>query len=133
MILGSIHKDHAEAARFSINLAEWLDEGEAIYLLSQFSVIVDDAELATAWQVDYPFTASTELPGIVDDPDTTLLLVSSAIASDVQADVLVGAGTPGVTYLVSFIAEGSTSGRKKQVDFNVIVNAQTNDEMAYGG
>ena len=130
MLLGHLRKDTAETSRFSVNLSDWLDEGEAIVGLEQLSVIVEDADLATAWQADYPFTPTEEL---VDIPDTAPLeLVAYGLThGNAQAEILVGGGTPGLTYLVSMLAVGSTSSRKKQVDFNVTVNVLENTDMVY--
>lgn len=128
MLVGRVAKDTAEMSRYVVDLSDWLDDGEVIGSLSRFSLIAaDGVPLATAWQTDYPFdpTAVDDLPADA----TPLILVGSSILGGTQASVIVGAGTPGLTYIVSYIATGSTSGRQREVDFHVTVNEMVNSEM----
>lgn len=128
MIEGRIRKDTAEVARYTVDLSGWLDTDEVIGSLSRFSLVVDDeVELATAWQVDYPFDTTTAASAVVDT--TPLVLTGATITNGTQANILVGAGTPALTYIVSYIATGSTSGRQKQIDFHVTINDMTNENM----
>lgn len=128
MSIPRITKQTAEVARFVADLSDWLDEDEVIGSLTRFSLqTAPTVPIATAWQVDYPFdpTADDSAP----DDDTPLILTGSSIPGGTQASLLLGAGTPGLNYVVSCIATGSTSGRQKEIDFYVSVSEMVNDEM----
>jgi hypothetical protein len=48
-----------------------------------------------------------------------VLFSRNLLDANTKAEFLLDAGTPGVTYLVSFIATGSTSGRLQTIEFRV--------------
>ena len=119
-------KRTAEITRCLVDFSHWLDDGEAIGSLSQFSLAIVDEPLATAWQVDYPF-GPTETPVFVDT--TPLILTGATTVGSTKASILLGAGTPGGAYVVSFIATGNTSGRQKEIDFYLTVDPMVNENM----
>lgn len=124
---GRVSKSTTDVQRTEIDFVRWLDDDESIGAVSQFSLLVDTSNpLATAWQTDYPFDPTAE-----DSPieDTTPLILVGATITGTTANILVGAGTPGITYIVSFVARGATSGREKEVDFLVTIAEQVNSEM----
>lgn len=126
-VLGRSRKAVADTLRVVIDFSRWLDTGETIGSLSRFSLKVDtDNEVATAWQVDYPFETTTDSAAIAD---TVPLILTGATITGAKANILLGAGTPKLTYIVSFVATGATSGRVREVDFFVTVDEMVNDEM----
>lgn len=127
-IVATVAKDTAEVARLLADMSGWLDEDEVIGSLTRFSLVVNGSvPLATAWQVDYPFELTVEVSPITDS--VPLVMTGASILGGTQASILVGAGTPGVSYIVSCIATGSTSGRQKEIDFYVNVNEMVNENM----
>jgi hypothetical protein len=127
-IVVTVAKDTAEVTRLLADMSGWLDDGEVIGSLTRFSLMVNElVPLATAWQVDYPFDPTTVESPIVDT--SPLIMTGASILGGTQASILVGSGTPGVSYIVSCIATGSSSGRQKELDFYVNINEMVNENM----
>jgi hypothetical protein len=116
MLVGSTSKETTDLARVVIDFLEWLDPGEAVASTTTPVVAVDTTG---AWSQMLPAN-----PPVVP-VDTTPLTVSSTTMADANTKliVLLAAGTPGLVYLVSFIATGSTSTRRQTIEFRVAVQA----------
>ena len=115
MIVGRLVKDSAELRRVTIDFSLWLDATEQVSATTTPAIIVE--QLAT-WQQGA--WVSTPPPPVTDT--TPLSLASSVIAAGgSQVMLMLGAGTPGLTYKVTFVATGGISGRQAQVDFTVTV------------
>jgi len=113
-VLGNSQKQHIDVRKYFFDFKRWLDRSETITRLSNFAALPGQA--AWGWQVDYPFASEPS-----DVPDTfPLILDESAILSGKTVSLMVASGTPGVSYLVSFLAIAGT-GRAKQVDIVVSV------------
>lgn len=120
MKLARITKDSADIRRMVVDFQNdsagpWLDLNEVLSTVSQPVVVV---EQGAVWQYG-AFVNTPPTPPV----DTTPLVVNSAaIESDgTQVQLMVGVGTPGLTYKITFIVLGSTSGRTKQIDLLITI------------
>lgn len=111
MLVGKTSKETNDRTRVVVDFIDWLDPGEAFELDNAPAVAVDSG----AW--------SSAAPPVDPPDDTTPLTVFSSTMADSDTKVifLLDAGTPGLTYLVSFLAVGSISGRFLTTEFRVAV------------
>jgi len=113
-ILGNSQKQRIDVRKYYFDFKRWLDIGDTISRLSNFSAL--PAQGGWGWQIDYPFAMVTE-----DVSDSYPLLLNEAdILSGKIVSLMVTSGTPGISYLVSFLATAVT-GRAKQIDLVVEV------------
>jgi hypothetical protein len=109
MLVGRTSKETTDRHRVVIDFMRWLDPGEGVSGLTIPVITVDNG----SWQEGAP-------PGPPPDDITSMVLFSrNLLDANTKAEFLLDAGTPGVTYLVSFIATGSTSGRLQTIEFRV--------------
>lgn len=116
MLVGRSPKDSATIRRVTVDFITngWLDTGETILSVTTPVVVV---EQIAVWQNGTLATVPFPLP-----PDTTPLAVNSIaiVSSSQKVQLMLGLGTPGLTYKVTFVATGS-SGRVEQIDLIVFV------------
>jgi ABC-type long-subunit fatty acid transport system fused permease/ATPase subunit len=115
MLTGRVTKDSADVRRFTVDFSQWLDAGETISALTTPVIVI---ELTASW------TNGTYIstPPIPPTDTTPLVIISSAILiTGLQVQVLCGVGTPGLTYKITFVVTGASSGRQKQIDVLVTV------------
>ena len=119
--VGAIAKETAEIGRAVFDYSCWLDTGEGIVTTGPVRIVPtgEGCGCASAWRTDYPFPSPADTDPPVDtDP---LVLNGVKVRDSKMIELLVGHGTPGLSYTVSFLAYGSSSGRKKQVNFCVAI------------
>lgn len=117
MLTGRITKDSADVRRVTIDFVTngWLDQSET---LSGFTTPVIVVEQNAVWQ-NGAYVVTPPPPPVDSTP---LTLVSSFLLTGNQmVQLLLGVGTPGLTYKVTFVATGGTSNRRKQIDILVTV------------
>ena len=114
-VIGNTMKQHPDVRKYYFEFRRWLDTNDHIAYLSKFSALPGQA--GWGWQVDYPFGAV--LPDI---PDTFPLIFADAalLMSGKTVSLMMSSGTPGISYLVSFLATTGT-GRAKQIDLVLAV------------
>jgi len=117
-VIGGIKKETAEISRAVFDYTCWLDGGETIALFGRSTIALGDCSCIGSWQVDYPCCTPCG-----DIPEDTNPLKWNGITIDAgrMIEVLVGKGTPGLSYTVSFLSSGSSSGRLKQINFCVTI------------
>lgn len=118
-VIGGIRKETAEIGRAVFDFGCWLDRGETIADTGEHVIAAGDGcSCAGSWQVDYPLCC-----GPVEIPPDTLPLTWNhvSVQGGRTIEVLLGKGTPGLSYLASFLAVGSSSGRRKQINFCVSI------------
>ena len=121
-VLGTSIKQNIDTRKYYFDFSQWLDANETVSLLSNFAV--SSVSPAYGWQADFPFPTVA-----VAATDTNPLTVSgSGTTSPSMAYISVTAGTPGLSYVVSFLAT-TTLGRQKEVDILVTINEATNANM----
>lgn len=135
---GPVSKENMDVVRLKYDFSSYLEVGETISLV-QFPTIdvppvVNPQGQGGSWRADYPGTCP-DTTAIVAPVDTyPLTIVSEAIVNmGLEVDVRVQAGTPGFTYVVSFIIVGSTTRRRKQVDTLITVEEPVNGKMVGPG
>lgn len=114
MLTGRLTKDSADVRRATVDFItnNWLDTGETIASITTPVVVVEQNAVVC-------FPPGQPFPAPVDS--TPLIVVSSAIVSSSQkVKLMLGVGTPGLTYKVTFVATG-TSARQKHIDLLVTV------------
>ncbi len=119
MLVGRLTKDSAELRRVTVDYFTngWLDTGETISAVSTPVVVV---EITAGIVLDRGYEVISPAPPLVDV--TPLVVQSIYIVSQGQfVQLMLGLGTPGITYKVTFLATGATSGRIKQVDLLVTI------------
>jgi len=114
-VIGNTVKQHPDVRKYYFDFKRWLDVGDTISFLSNFSALPGQA--GWGWQVDYPFgTVDTE----IEDSFPLIFDFGAIVMSGKTVALMLASGTPGVSYLVSFLATAGT-GRAKQVDLVVAV------------
>lgn len=116
MLTGRLTKDNADHTRVTVDFTQWLDTNETISSVTTPTVV---AEQSAVWQFG-PFTPQPP-PPIVDSTPVTVQN-SFIIAAGLMVQLILTAGTPGVTDKVTFVATGSSSFRQKQID--ILVNTR---------
>lgn len=117
MLTGRITKDSADVRRVTVDFITngWLDTNEQISTITTPVIVV---EQNAVWQVGAYI--ATPPPSPVDT--TPMTLVSAFIVSGNQkVQLMLTAGTPGLTYKVTFVATTATSLRQKQIDLIVTI------------
>lgn len=112
MLVGSSAKETTDLARVVVDFFDWLDPGEGVSATTTPVVTLDTAG---SWSN----TNATTPPPV----DSTPLTVFSTTMLDATTKMafLLAAGTPGLVYLVSFVATGSTSARQQTIEFRIMV------------
>ncbi len=118
MIAGRLTKDSAEVRRVTLDFFTdgWLDTAETIATVSVPLVVL---EPSAGWVIGNAVVSPAPLP-----PDVTPLVVSAGpfiVQQGQLVQLFVAVGTPGLTYKVTLLVTGSSSGRTKQVDILVFV------------
>lgn len=127
-VAGRITKETAETARAVFDFTHWLDKNEVIGAITRFSLQVYSPFCPGAsWRIDYPLCGTDEPDADVDD--APLILTGATVDQGSVVTVLVASGTPGLSYVVSFIAICDRSGRQKQINLIVTVPCMTNSAM----
>jgi hypothetical protein len=134
---GPVGKENLDVTRLQFDFSCYLEPGETIDLV-QFPTIdvvqPGDMVAGRPWSVDFPVACPD--PTVTTPPvdNYPLRIVSEAITNmGLQTDVRINSGTPGFTYVVSFIIVGSTTRRRKQVDTLVHVEVAVNELMVGPG
>lgn len=116
MIVGRTTKDSATIRRVTVDFTTngWLDTGETISGVTTPVVVV---EQQAVW-----YNGALSTTPIPPPVDSAPLVVNSItiIGSSTMVQLMLGVGTPGLTYKVTFVATG-TSGREEQIDLLVMV------------
>lgn len=115
MLVGRSAKENPDRARVVVDFLDWLDPGEGVSATTTPAITVD---VAGSWSCSNP--GSGPAPA-----DTTPLALVSLTMMDAttKAVLLLDAGTPGLVYLISFVATGGTSGRKQAIEIRMTVMA----------
>lgn len=117
MIVARIVKDSADTRRVIIDFANdpagsWLDTGETISA-GLPTVVVQPAAVWIDNPSASPLTVVDVTPLTVPQP--------TIVDGGLQVQMMLSSGTPGLTYVVTWLATGSTSGRVKQIDTTVTI------------
>lgn len=115
MIVGRLVKDTQDVSRFTVDFSKWLDSGEIIGAVTNATATVLQS---ASWNTDV-FVAQAPIPIV----DTTPLAVLSEtlVSSSTAVQLKLGSGTPGVSYVVQFVAVGQVSARQKEIDIIVTI------------
>lgn len=125
---GPATKENMDIIRLVFDFSCWLEPNEGIGSIT-FPVILAEPKLPVPpWQNDYPLD-NTSVAYPLDDI-YPLAVASEAITGlSSKVEVRVGAGTPGMTYVVSTIVTAATTGRRKQVDCLVTIELPLNPNL----
>lgn len=129
---GPVNKENMDLARFLIDFSCWLDTGESISKIEHLMILANPPQTVPPWQQDYPLdqTSSTEVP--VDS--FPLLPWDQSINADGKSvRMAFTAGTPGLTYAVSFTCTGAVSQRRREVDILLVIDLPLNPGMVSPG
>lgn len=126
MIVGRLTKDQADVRRVTVDFTQWLDAGETVV---SATVPVIDVRQQASWS-DGPYIANP--PPVVSDTTPLTLLSEAVVNGNTGVQLFLQAGTPSLTYVVSFIATGG-SGRQKEIDILVYVRVPPGTEPAAPG
>jgi len=127
---GPVRKENLDVIRLIYDFTCFLDGGETIAEI-MFPVIspVTATQDSRGWQTDYPLS-SVDTPAVLPPDDYTLVVVSEAVTgAGYQIEVRLTAGTPGYLYVMSFVAVGATTRRRKQIDTLVQIDIPVNPSM----
>ncbi len=125
---GPVNKDNMDISRLIVDFSCWLDISESIIGLEHLAVFAEPPQIAPPWQANYPLD---ETSSIVVPSDTYPLefIRNNVIQSGKAISLDVGAGTPGLTYAVSFVATAGVSLRRRLVDILMVIDRPLNPGM----
>src|SRR5262245_34534065 len=115
--LGPVGKENLDVIRLIYDWSCWLDTGEHLAQIDFPSIqALPYGGSSTNLRQDYP--PDTQDAG-TNPPDTyPLMVLSEAITGSPGnfAEIKLVAGTPGFSYVVSYVVTGSSTQRRKQID-----------------
>lgn len=130
---GAVGKENLDVIRLTFDFTCYLESDEIIQQVEfPTIVVVPPGTTPSSWRSDYPLDCSTT-PGLPTD-DYPLKTVSIAITNVGKSiEYRLNAGTPGLTYVASFLIVASDTRRRKQVDTLVRIEALLNPLMISPG
>jgi hypothetical protein len=130
---GVVGKENLDVIRLTFDFTCYLEEFEILQQV-QFPTIAvaPPGTTPSSWRSDYPLDCSPA--GTLPTDDYPLRVVSLAITHVGKAiELRLNAGTPGFTYVASFLITASTTRRRKQVDSLIRVESLLNPTMISPG
>ena len=126
---GPVNKDNMDISRLVIDFTCWLDPSESITSLEHLMVMAEPpSALVPPWRSNYPLDNTTSV--FIPEDLYPLTFYRNNLISDGKAVVLdMAAGTPGLTYVVSFVAKAGVSLRKREVDTLMTIDQPLNPNM----
>jgi hypothetical protein len=125
---GPVNKDNMDISRLIVDFSCWLDPSESITRIDHMMIKADPPQVAPPWRANYPLdeTSSTVIP-----VDTyPLEYVDHSIIHGGKAVIVdMAAGTPGLTYAVSFSVTAGVSLRRRLVDILMVIDIPLNPDM----
>jgi len=121
--LGTLAKLPIDYREAYLDFTRWLAPGETVASVAQHGIQADpEPSCNGSWSIAFDCSeccsAATEPP---PDSNPLIVFVASVAAAGTKATLLIGQGTPGLTYAVSFLAVVLPSMRRKSVDIMVCV------------
>lgn len=131
--LGPVGKENMDVIRLQFDFYAYLDAGETIQIVEFPTIsLAPAAAEQRLWNQDYP--VGNDLTPVVLADTYPLSIVSEAITNmGLQVDIRLNAGTPDMTYVVSFVIVGNTTRRRKQVDTFIAIEHPVNALMVGPG
>ena len=129
---GPCNKDNMDISRLIIDFTCWLDPSESIVTLEHLMIKANPPQVVPPWQANYPLdeTSSIEVP---EDLYPLVFWRNNLIQAGKAVALDMAAGTPGLTYAVSFVAKAGVSLRKREVDTLVVIDRPLNPDMVMVG
>lgn len=101
-------------AKVRFDFGAWLDKGANIVMASAIAIEVSPDVAGAAWQLDYPLCGCVQ-PSTDPVPDDNPIQPEIELIDEKTVALLLAAGTPELTYLVSFLATAGPDFRRKEV------------------
>ena len=135
--LGPVEKENLDVIRLIYDWSCWCDTGEHLAQID-FPTIqaLPPGASPTNWRQDYPPDTASDTPPTDDYP---LRILSEAITTAITGspattvEIKVIAGTPGLSYVMSYVVTSNTSRRRKQIDTVVTIQQPLNTLMVGPG
>jgi len=125
---GPVNKDNMDISRLIIDFTSWLDPNESITRIDHMMIKADPPQTAPPWQANYPLDETSSIVIPVDI--YPLEFVRNSIIHGGKAVIVdMAAGTPGLTYAVSFSATAGVSLRRRLVDILMVIDIPLNPDM----
>lgn len=121
-----IVKQSIDIREVVVDFSAWLAAGETLAQLSGFAIQASPTASYPSWQTDFPFTLPS---GAVPADTTPLILFGAQVLSATQAQLEIANGTPGLVYMLSFLATVAPGQRMKEIDLLVSINQPVNSAM----
>lgn len=125
---GPINKDNMDISRLIVDFTCWLDPSESITLLEHLMVTNELPALVPPWRSNYPLDETTMTP-VLEDLYPLIFYRNNIIQAGKAVVIDMAAGTPGLTYVVSFVAQAGVSLRKRVVDILMVIDQPLNPNM----
>lgn len=119
---GRIEKENLDVSLTVFDVSRLLIAGEIVTAVGQFSLNSTPAQ--PSWQL----TPYVQPPPAVPADTSPLVLENSSVTSSTQIEIGLSLGTPGITYVASFVFT-TNLGRQKVVNFYVVLAEPVNPSM----
>lgn len=125
---GPVNKDNMDVSRLIVDFSCWLDPSESITELAHLMILAEPPASVPPWRSNYPLDETTIVTVPVDA--YPLAFVRNQVIHSGKAVALdMGGGTPGLTYVVSFVATAGVSRRRREVDILLVIDQPLNPGM----
>jgi len=125
---GPVNKENMDISRLLVDFTCWLDPSESITAIGHLAIEPNPPQSVPPWQSNYPLD---EFSSVVIPTDTYPLdFVRQSVINSGKAVALdMSAGTPGLTYAVSFSATAGVSVRRRLVYILMAIDMPLNPAM----
>lgn len=124
---GPVNKDNLDVSRLIIDFTCWLDANESVTEISYLTVLANPALPLPSWQANYPLDETSATPPVDTYP---LVIIEQSVIHGGKAVVLdLAAGTPQLSYAVSFAAVAGVSRRRRLVDILMVIDKPLNPAL----
>lgn len=132
--LGPVGKENLDVIRLIYDLSCYLESSEVVQVIEFPTIsVAPPGTTAQNWRQDFPLTCALTTTTVLTDT-YPLHVVSEAITGvGKNIEIKVNAGTPGFTYILSFVMVASVTRRRKQIDTFIRIEEALNPLMVGPG
>jgi hypothetical protein len=129
-------KEHLDGTRLFYDFTCYLQPDETLVRVERALVsavppgVLPVPTISPGWRQDYPLGCVGPAGPLLGEDLYPLLVISWALINEGRGvEILIESGTPGFTYVMSFVAVSSSPDRHKQVDTLITIESVVNPRM----